>query len=526
LNTAVVQGDSKFVGRLLSISVNNSIGGGKLGAKLEEEKREFSTAKVKSVDENGLFFAKGVRPGLFFVTVDGVDVSRLPFKDVQTKIVAANKKMNDGGTISFVFTDTPDKDPKKDLTKENEDDDDDDDDDNDDDDDDNTPSEDETVEENNRHPNATTLWATAAQGGNNPGWQCSECLSKSPFGSPKCVSCEAANPNAPPPSITESLQGGGFTFAAAYSTNPSATTFAFGFGLTDPTKSPPLIMPAFGATADASASSISGGISPSPLGGAVAFGSGGLSQSFGGVSSTGPTSAPTIASGALALSFGGDNGGSVSLPTFNFARSAEASQTAASTATTPFPNFNFARPVEASRTAASTANQLPSPLSVTSTSSPPSSPSFSFGLGRGTESAQQQQQRSEMWTALNAILDVPTPASSLPQGTATTATSSFPNFKFARLAEASQTAASTATAPFPNFNFARSAEASRTAASTATAPFPNFKFARPAEASPTAESTATAPFPNFNECSRCGRSSHSASSCYASSHARGYRLYY
>jgi hypothetical protein len=97
--------------RLLSISVNNKAGGGKLGAKLEEEKHLFSTAKVKSVDESGLLFAKGVRAGLFFVSVDGEDVSKLSFKDVQAKVVAANKRINEGETISFSFTDNPNQDP-------------------------------------------------------------------------------------------------------------------------------------------------------------------------------------------------------------------------------------------------------------------------------------------------------------------------------------------------------------------------------------------------------------------------------
>jgi RimJ/RimL family protein N-acetyltransferase len=324
---------------------------------------------------------------------------------IYPKIVAANKKMNDGGTISFVFTDTPDKDPKKDLTRENEenDDDGDDDDDDDNDDDDGTLSEDESVDENNRHQNATTLWATAAQGGNNPGWQCSECLSKSPFGSLKCVSCEAANPNAPPPSITESSQGGGFAFAAASSSNPSATTFAFGFGPTDPTKPPPFAMPAFGATAGAapswaaSANSISGGISPSPFGGGVAFGSG-LPQTFGGVSSSGPASASTSASGAPALSFGGENGGSISLPTFNFARPVEASQTAAASVSAP--TFNFARPVEASQTAAASVSaptfNFARPVEASQTAA------ATFNFARPVEASQTA-------AATTSVLSTPTP---------------------------------------------------------------------------------------------------------------------
>jgi hypothetical protein len=114
VNTPLQQG-SNIISRasvgLLSISVNNTVGGGKLGAKLEEENHLFSTAKVKSVDENGLFFAKGVRAGLYFVSVDGEDVSKLSFKEVQAKIIAANKKMHEGGTISFSFTDDPDQDP-------------------------------------------------------------------------------------------------------------------------------------------------------------------------------------------------------------------------------------------------------------------------------------------------------------------------------------------------------------------------------------------------------------------------------
>jgi serine/threonine protein kinase len=100
-----------FVNGLLSISINNKVTGGKLGAKFEEVKKPFSNIRLKSISEEGLFFANGVRTGLFIVNVDGIDVSKLSYEDAWSKVLAANKKMNEGETISFIFTDSPDVDP-------------------------------------------------------------------------------------------------------------------------------------------------------------------------------------------------------------------------------------------------------------------------------------------------------------------------------------------------------------------------------------------------------------------------------
>jgi RimJ/RimL family protein N-acetyltransferase len=421
---------------LFPISVNNKAGGGKLGAKLEEEKHLFSTAKVKSVDESGLFFAKGVRAGFFFVSVDGEDVSKLSFKEVQAKVVAANKKMNEGGTISFSFTDDPDHDPYvKVNNSENHDDACDEEGDDEEEGEDEEEEEDPLLDddkaagdENKRNSNATSLWAQAAQGGNNPGWHCSVCLSKSPFGSPKCLSCEAINPNAPPPTTTATSEvptqgGGAFVFAGALS-NPSTATFGFGFGPTDPTKPPPFAIPAFGAIAGAPPppwARPNEGISSAPFGNG-SFGAGAQAQpqsqhqtsvfGFGGggggsnlAQSTGASVFGGSASVGPGLSFGGNSNGAVSLPTFNFSAgptqaapsavstsaqtlnfssSANATQSASTTASTfaststLAPKFDFSNPAGATQSAAPTVtSSLPTTITPATAAGQPISPSIS-----------------------------------------------------------------------------------------------------------------------------------------------------
>jgi len=595
--------------RLLSISVNNKAGGGKLGAKVEEERHLFSTAKVKSVDESGLLFAKGVRAGLFFVSVDGEDVSKLSFKDVQAKVVAANKRINEGETISFSFTDNPNQDPyakdsnSKANTDENEnhddacDDEEEDEDEKDDkkDDDDVDPLlEDKkaTDDETNRISNATSLWAQAAQCGNNPGWHCSVCLSKSPFGSSKCLACEAINPNAPTPTTTAEAptQGDAFVFAGVLS-----NTFGFGFGPAKPTKPSPSAIPAFGLiTGDPPPpypwARPNEGMSPKLFGnGSFRFGAGTCTQpqtsvfGFGGGGSKSSKSSKrsnlaqskgTSAFGGRAsvgpvLSFGGDGTGAVSLPTFTFSSSvgatqastsavstsaqkfkfsssADAAKSASTTASTSTsaPKFDFSNPAGATQSAAPTATTLlpqtfrfggigasSLPIPTQSTDVPfsfsnnaatasaaarlsfgdgvvSSTPTFHFPLpiippsqasksthGSETIRFETSYRQSEMWRAINAIIDTP--------DTTTSPTTS------------SSSASSSASA-------AAAASAAATTTTTATASHSSSSFGLQGFGQTSERPQA----PTYTYCSRCGRSSHTRSSCYASYHADGYRLYF
>ena len=366
---------------LLSISINNKETGGKLGAKFEEVKKPFSNIRVKSVDEEGLFYANGVRIGLFFVNVDGLDVSKLAFKDVQAKVLAANKKMNEGETISFVFTDSPDLDPnnkskvvKKGTDKSNNDEDGDDDDidgdynssdddydrENDDlrkDEDDNNHLLNENLNTLSSIPNGPSKAPTWGQI-EKPGWRCNTCLAMSPFGAVKCVACEAHNPDI---SSSFSNASAGFSFGGASNeASTTSSTFSFGFGPSDPSAPPPFALPAFGSTAggfggfngvapfappqwgntSSNSSSNVGGVSPSPFGGAVPFGGGGGggasaipvppvgANAFGVPSSNVPVFSTTTTPSSSVLSFGG---GAVSLPSFNFSRASEISVPTTST---------------------------------------------------------------------------------------------------------------------------------------------------------------------------------------------------
>jgi hypothetical protein len=285
-------------------------------------------------------------------------------------------------------------------------------------------------------------------------------------------------------------------------------------------------------------------------------------SAFGGRASVGPV-----------LSLSGDGTGAVSLPTFTFSSSvgatqastsavstsaqkfkfsssADAAKSASTTASTSTsaPKFDFSNPAGATQSAAPTAttslpqtfqfggigaSSLPIPTQSTdvpfSFSNNPatasaaarlsfgdgvvsSTPTFHFPLPiippsqaststHGSEKIrfETSYRQSEMWRAINAIIDTP--------DTTTSPTTSSSSSSSATAAAAAAAAAATAAATTTT-----TATASHSSSSSGLQGF--------------GQTSERPQAPTYTYCSRCGRSSHTRSSCYASYHADGYRLYF